>query len=87
MYVTGDDGYQNFSVSAPMLSSVTVDNNKKTIYWISTGISSETIKPFDTKLKPTMSNLANGKVNLKVNNSVLVKKNLRCIAKAFEIYL
>ena len=87
MYVTGDDGYQNVSVSAPMLSSVTVDNNKKIIYWISTGISSETIKPFDTKLKPTMSNLANGKVNLKVNNSVLVKKNLRCIAKAFEIYL
>ena len=31
--------------------------------------SSEKIEPFDTNLKPIMSNLANGRVILKLNNS------------------
>ena len=29
MYFTGDDGHQNFLVSAPMLSSLTMGSNKK----------------------------------------------------------
>ena len=29
MYFTGDDGYQTFLVFAPILSSLTLDNNKK----------------------------------------------------------
>ena len=74
MYFTGNDGYQNFLVFAPMLSSLVLDSNKKVPNWILTGISSEKIKPFDTNLEPTMSNLANGRVNLKFNNFVLVQK-------------
>ena len=50
IYFIGDDGYQNFLVFAPMLSSVILDSNRKVTDWISTGISSEKIKPFDTDL-------------------------------------
>ena len=71
MYVPGNDGYQNFLVFAPLLSSLILNRNKKVTNGISTGILSEKIKPFDTNLEPTMSNLANGRVNLKFNNSVL----------------
>ena len=38
MYFTGDDGYQNFLVFAPMLSLLILDSNKKVTNWISTGI-------------------------------------------------
>ena len=34
-------------------------NNKIVIYWISTGVSPEKIKPFHTNLGPTMTNLTN----------------------------
>ena len=34
------------------------------------------IKPYDTNLASTMTNLANRRVSLKFNNSVLVKKIL-----------
>ena len=57
-----------------MLNLLSLDSNKKVTNWISTGISSETIKPFHTNLEPTMSNLANGRVILKFNNYVLVQK-------------
>ena len=57
-----------------MLSSLTADN-KKVSNWISTRVSPEKINPFDTSLEPTMSNLANGRVILKFNNSTLVQKN------------
>ena len=56
MYFTGNDGYQNFLVFAPMLSSSTLDSNKKVTWSISTEISSEKIQPFDTNLEPTMFN-------------------------------
>ena len=72
IYFTGDDGYQNFLVFAPMFSSLILNSNKKITNWISTGISSEKAKAFNTDLEPTMSNLANGRVTLKFNNSVLV---------------
>ena len=72
MYFTDDDGYQNFLVFAPMLRSLIFDSNRKVTDWISIGISSEKIKPFDTDLEPTMSNLGNGRVNLKFDNSALV---------------
>ena len=52
-----------FSVFAPMLSSLILDSNRKVSSWISTGISSEKNKPWDTDLELTMSNLANGRVN------------------------
>ena len=41
MYFTGNDGYENFLVIAPMPSSLTLDSNRKVTNWISTGISSE----------------------------------------------
>ena len=68
-----------------MLSSLILDSNKKVTSWISTGISSEKIKPFDTNLEPTMINLAKGRVTL-FNNSVLVERKihfLHCIVTLF----
>ena len=88
MYITGDDGYQNFSVFAPIRNSLILDSNKEVIYWISTGILSENIKPCDSNLEPTMFSLANGKVILKFNNSVLAQKvPLHCIVALFQIYI
>ena len=75
MYVTGDDAYQNFLVFAPILKSLIMHNNKKVTNWISTRKSSETVKPFNTNLEPTMSNLANGRVILKFSNSVFVQQS------------
>ena len=49
MYFTGNDGYQIFLAFAPILSSLILDNNKKGTYWMSNGISSKEIKPFDTR--------------------------------------
>ena len=40
MYLTGDDGYQDFLVLAPMLSFLILDSNRKVTNWISTEISS-----------------------------------------------
>ena len=57
-----------------MLISLILDSNRKVTNRISTRISSEKIKPFYTGLEPTMSNLANGRVNFKFNNSVLEQK-------------
>ena len=73
MHFTGNDSYQNFAVFAPILSSLILDRNEKVTNWKSTAVSSEKIKPFDTNLEPTVSNLANGKVILKFNNSALVQ--------------
>ena len=72
IYFTGNDGNQNSFVFAPMLNSIVLDSNNKVTNYISTRIPSEKFKPFDTYLEPTMSNLANVKVTLKLNNSVLV---------------
>ena len=47
-----------------MLNLLTLDNNKKVTNWISTGVSPEKIKPFDTNLTSTVTNLGNGKVSL-----------------------
>ena len=58
-----------------MLSSLIMKKDTKYTNWISTGISSEEIKPFHTNLEPPMSNLANGRLVLKFNNSVLVQKH------------
>ena len=87
MYFTGDNGYQNFLVFAPILSSLTLDNNKKVTNWISTKISSEKIKPFNTNLDTTMSNLAYGRVILTFNNSVLVEKNSSSLYSNFILNL
>ena len=70
MYFTGNNGYQDFLVFAPILSSLTLDNDKKVTNWTLTGISSEKIKPFDTNPELTMSNLVNGRVILKLYFSV-----------------
>ena len=80
MYFTGNYGYQKFLLFAPMLSSLKLDSNKKVTYWISTEISSIKTKPFDTNLEPSMSNLANARVNLKFDNSVIVQN------KFFSLY-
>ena len=71
MYFTGINGYRNFLVFAPMLSPIIPDNNKKV-----TRISSGKIKIFDTNLEPVMSNLVNGRVIGKLNNSFSVQKHI-----------
>ena len=91
MYFTGNDGYQKFTVFmvfAPMPSSLILDINKKVTHWILTRILFAKIEPFDTNLEPNMSNLANGRVILKLKNFVLIqkKKILPCIVTLFEIY-
>ena len=58
MYFTGDHDYQIFLVFASMLSSLTLDSNKKNTDWISTWISPKNIKSFDANLELTMSYLA-----------------------------
>ena len=87
MYFTGNDGYQNFLIFALMFSFLILDSNNKVTNWISTGISSEKIKSLDTNLQSTMSNLANGKVILKFNNSGLVKKNISSLYSNFVLNL
>ena len=87
MYITGDDDYQNFLVFFPMLSSLILDSNKKVTNWILTGISSEKIKPSDTKLESIMSNLANGRVIIKFSNSVLVQKSTSSLYSNFILNL
>ena len=37
-----------------MLNLLILDNNKKVINWISTGVSPEKIKPFDTNFELTI---------------------------------
>ena len=64
MYFSGLNSYQNFLGFASILNSLTLDSNKKFTNRASIGISSEKVKLFDTNLEPTMSNLANGRVNL-----------------------
>ena len=66
---------RSFLVSSPMLSSLTLHNNKKLTNWISTKILPEKIKSFNINREPTMSNLANIRVTLKFNNSALVQKS------------
>ena len=74
-HFTVDDGYQRFLGFVPMLNSLMLDNNKKVINWISTGVSPEKIDPFHTNDELTISNLSNGRVSLKFNNSVLVQEH------------
>ena len=56
MYFTGNDGYHNFLIFTPMLSSLLLDRNKYVTNWISVRISFKKNKPFDTNLEPTNSN-------------------------------
>ena len=74
MYFTSNDHYKNLLVITPMISSLILDSNKEGTNWILTGISCKKIKPFDTNVELTMSNLANGRVTLEFNNSVLMQK-------------
>ena len=87
MYFKGNDGYQNSLVFDPMLNSFILDSNAKVTDWISTRLSSEKIKPFDTGLEPTMSN--NGGINLKFNSSVFVQKSIFLLYSNFilNIYI
>ena len=57
MYFTGNDGYQNFVVFAPFLSFLILHSNRKVTNWVSTGISHEQMKPFNTGLESKISNL------------------------------
>lgn len=43
--------------------------------WISTGVSPENIKPFHSSFATIMPNLGNGRIILKLSNSVLMQKN------------
>ena len=64
MYFTGNDGYQKLLVFASTLNLLRWDSNKKVTNWISTGVLPEKIKPFDTIIEPSMSNLANGNAKI-----------------------
>ena len=71
MYFTGGNRYQNFQVfaSVPQLLA-----RCQSVYHL------RKIKLFDTKLEPSMSNLANGRVIFKINNSILKQKHFtHCI--------
>ena len=68
--------YQKFLVYAPILSSLILDSFKKVTNWTSTQILSEKFKPFDTNPESIMSNLANDRVTLEFNNSILAQKTL-----------
>ena len=87
MYFTGNDVYQNFLVFVSMLSSIMLDSGKKVTDWISTGISSENIKLFDTNLEIIMYNLSNGRLELKFSNSVLVIKVFSLLYNNFILRL
>ena len=84
MYFTGNDGYQNFLVFVVFL---VLDSNEKVTDWISTTISSEKIKPLDTNLELSTSNLAIDKSILKFNNSALVQKIFSSLHSTFILNL
>ena len=79
-YFTDNDGYQKILVFALMFNSITLDNNKKVTNWISTGQLPEEMKLFDVNLVPTMTNLANGRISLKL---VLVQKSFSFLHSNF----
>ena len=56
IYVTGNDGNKNLLVFSVIFSSPILDSKKKITNWISTGILTEKIEPFDINLDPAMSN-------------------------------
>ena len=87
MYFAGNDGDQKFRVFTPVLTSLILDSNKKVTNWISTEMTSEKIKLFDTNLEPNMSNLAKGKAILKFKNSVLVQKTFSSLYSNFILNL
>ena len=60
-----------------MLHPVILDNNnnKKVSNWISTEISTENVKPFDSSFVSITPNLMNGRIILKINNYVLADQN------------
>ena len=62
-YFTGNDGYQNFLVFAPLQNSLALHNNKKVTNWIPTGVSPKKVRAF-VNLTLTMTNLVNGRVSL-----------------------
>ena len=87
MYLTGDDVYQKIVVFSPVFNLQTLDSNKEATNWISTGISLGKIRPFDLTLAPTMPNVANGRVSLKFNNSVLVQQSSFSLCSNFILNL
>ena len=62
-----------FLVFTPMITLLTLDNNKQTIEYLQEYHIKKT-KRFDFNLEPTIYNFANGRVNLKFNNSILEQK-------------
>ena len=81
-YFTCEDAYQYFLVFALILNSIILESNTKITNWISNKVSPEKIKSFDADLTPTMTNLANGRVSLKFNNSFLMQKVLHYIVSS-----
>ena len=82
MYFTGDNSFlkklffsQFFLAFSPILNLLILGHNDEVTNWISTDISPKKLNRFDPSLAPVMSNLANGRINIKFNNSVLVQKN------------
>ena len=72
MYFSGDDGYQDFLVFALMLSSLTVDSNKKVTNWISTKASLGKFVPIYTNLELTTNNFAYSYQQFSIETVILV---------------
>ena len=70
-----------------MLSSIILDDTEKVTNWILAEIPSEKNKPFNTNLERTMSNLVNGRVISKFNNSVFVQKSSSSLDSNFVLNL
>ena len=58
-----------------MLNSLTLDNSKIVTNRMPSGASPKKTKPFDSHLALMISNLADSRVSIKSNSSVLVQKN------------
>ena len=70
-----------------MLSSLILVSKKNITYQISTRISSEKTKPTVTNFEPTMFYVANDRVILKRDNSMLVQKLFSSLCSNFALNL
>ena len=62
-----------FLVLSSILCSLILETNKKVINWLSFIISPKRFKPFDINRVSTITDLANSRISLKFNKSVLVQ--------------
>ena len=69
------------------INSLILNNDKQVNNWISTWVSSEEMKTLDNSLDPTVTNIANGRVSLNFNNSVVAQKSSSSLYRNFILKL